>query len=86
MYELNNIVPIEFLLSTLRLAKHLERIAHEFLAWVDELECIDETHLMAIIAIYAKKHRRKHLHDQNIPKVKFRVNEDKITLQYVFEK
>ena len=66
VYGLNANLPMEFLVPTLRVAKDLEWTGHELSERVDELEKLDETRLLAIVGMYAEKHRRKHWHDQNI--------------------
>lgn len=52
---MNAILPIDILLPTLWVAKDLERIGHELSKWIDELERLDETRLIDIIKVYAKK-------------------------------
>ena len=60
VYGLNAILPIEFLVPTLRVAKELEWMGHELFERVNELGYFDETLLLAIVFMYAKKHRHKH--------------------------
>ena len=66
MYGLNAILPIDFLVPTLPVAKDLEWMGHALSERVDELEKLDEKRLLAISEMYAEKHQRKHWHDQNI--------------------
>ena len=56
-YRLNVVLPIEFLVQTLHVTKELEWTGHELSLWVDELENLDETLLLAIAGMYAKKRR-----------------------------
>lgn len=48
VYGLNAILPIDFLVPTLRVAKELEWTGHALSERVDELEKLDETRLLAI--------------------------------------
>ena len=66
VYGLNVILPIEFLVPTLRAAKDLQWTGHELLKRINELEKLDEIRLLAIAGMYAKNTRCKHWHDQNI--------------------
>ena len=68
VFELNAILPIEFLIPTLRVAQRLEWTGHELSDRVDQLEKLEEKRLLAIAGMYAEKRRRKHWHDQNIRK------------------
>jgi len=63
-YGLNAILPIDFLVPTLPVAKELEWIGHELSSRrVYELEQLDETRLLAIAGMYAEKCCCKHWHD-----------------------
>ena len=83
-YGLNAILPIEFLVPTLRVAKELEWTGHELSSRVDELEKLDETWLLAIAGMYAEKRRRKQWPDQNIKAQRFK--EGDLVLLYTLKK
>ena len=84
VYGLNAILPIDFLVPTLRVAKELEWTGHAFSERVDELEKLDETRLLAIVGMYAEKCRRKHWHDQNIKTNRFQKGD--LVLLYTLKK
>ena len=71
VFGMNAILPIEFLIPTLRVAKELEWTGHELSERVDQLERLDETRLLAVIGLYAEKRRRKHWHDQFVKTGRF---------------
>ena len=82
-YGLNAILPIEFLVPMLRVAKELEWTGHELSSRVDELEKVNETCLLAIAGMYAQKRRKKHWHDQNIKTQRFKKGD--LVLMYTKE-
>ena len=53
VFGLDAILPLEFLVPTLRVAKELEWTGHELSARVEELEKLDETRLAAVAGMYA---------------------------------
>ena len=55
VYGLNAILPMEFLVPTLRVAKSLEWTGHELSERVEQLEKLDETRLFALIGMYVEK-------------------------------
>ena len=55
VFELNAILPIEFLILTLRVAQTLEWIGHELSQWVGELELLDETRFRVVANMYVEK-------------------------------
>ncbi|MCO5567278.1 hypothetical protein L7F22_020968 [Adiantum nelumboides] len=57
VYGLDAILPIEFLLLTLRVAKDLEWIGHELSERLEDLEKLDEQRLTAVAHIYAQKRK-----------------------------
>ena len=65
VYGLDVILPVEFLIPTLRVAKQLEWTCHEFSARLDDLEKLDEDRQL-VMGIYAEKHRQKRWHDQHV--------------------
>lgn len=71
VYGLNAILPIEFLLPTLRVAQQLEWTGHELSNRLDDLEKLGETRLRAVAAIYAQKRRMKEFHDRHVKSKEF---------------
>ena len=51
VFELEAILPMEFILPTLREAKELEWTGHKLSSRVEELEHLDKTRLMAIVGM-----------------------------------
>ena len=66
VFGLDTILPIEFLIPTLRVAKELEWTGHELSERLNELEKLDETRLKAVTGMYALKRRQKQFHDNHI--------------------
>ena len=60
---MNAIFPIEFLIPTLQVARHLEWIGPEVSQRIDDLEKLDETRLMVVGHMYAQKRQQKQHHD-----------------------
>ena len=65
------------LCSYLRVAKALEWIGHALSKRVDELEKVDESRLLTIVRMYAKRHWARYWHDKNI-KINSRFDEQNI--------
>ena len=63
VFGVKSILPMEFLIPTLRIAKELEWTRHELSERIDELEKLDETRLKAIAGMYLLKHRQKQFHN-----------------------
>ena len=59
VFGLDAILPLEFLLSNLRVDKELEWIQHKISLRMDKLKRLDETKLMAIVGMYALKRQQK---------------------------
>ena len=59
----NAILPIDFLIPTLRVATSLQWKRHEFSNRINELERLDETRRNIVVAMYAEKKRQKHWYD-----------------------
>ena len=57
VFGLDSILPIEFLVPTLRVAKQLDWTGHELSQRIDELEKLDEIRLLAIIGMCTEKLR-----------------------------
>lgn len=84
VYDQNAILPIEFLVPTLRVAKELEWNGQGLSERVDKLEKLDETRLLAIADMYAEKHRCKDWHNQKIKTKRFQ--EGNLVLLYTLKK
>ena len=66
VFVLDAIIPIEFLIPTLRVAKSLNWTGHELSDRVDHLEKLDETRLQAIAGMYVEKRSQKRWHDKKV--------------------
>ena len=66
VYGTYAILPMEFLIPTLRMAKNLNWIGHELLEHMEELEQLDETHLTVVHNMYALKIRLKKFQNSHI--------------------
>ncbi|MCO5585779.1 hypothetical protein L7F22_039715 [Adiantum nelumboides] len=66
VYGLNAILPIEFQLPTLRVARDLEWIGHELSEQLEDLENLDEQRLTAVAHIYAQKKKQKQFFDSHL--------------------
>lgn len=66
VFGLDAILPIEFLIPTLRVSTQLEWMEHELSDRVDKLEKLDEDRRIAVMDIYAKKRRMKRWHDIHV--------------------
>ncbi|WP_176691493.1 DDE-type integrase/transposase/recombinase, partial [Enterobacter cloacae complex sp. GF14B] len=75
VFGLNAILPIEFLISTLRVAKDLEWTGHELSDRIDDLEKLDELRLKAVASIYAQKRRQKEFFDKHVRTKEFKVGD-----------
>ena len=64
VFGLDAILPMEFLLPTLRVAKKLEWSRHEFSERLDDLDKLDETRLKVVMRIYANKCMQKVFYDR----------------------
>ena len=75
VYGLHAVLPLEFLVPTLGVAKELEWIGHELSDQLEELERFDETRLATVAGMYALKRRQKQFHDYHILTKEFRVGD-----------
>ncbi len=75
VFGLDAILPMEFLIPTLRVAKELEWTGHELSERLDELEKLDETRLKAVTGMYALKRRQKLFHDNHILTKQFQLGD-----------
>ena len=72
-------------MPTLRVAKQLDWTAgHELSQRIDELEKLDETRLLAVIGMYAKKIRQKQWFDRHVKTGRFK--EGDLVLLYTLKK
>ena len=55
VYGLEAILPMEFLIPTLRVARNLDWTRHELSTRLDELETLDETRLATVAGMYVKE-------------------------------
>ena len=72
VFGLDAILPMEFLIPTLRVAKDLEWTGHKLSHQIDELEQLDEFRLQSVAAMYAQKRRLKKFHDAHIINKEFK--------------
>ncbi|MCO5575728.1 hypothetical protein L7F22_029531 [Adiantum nelumboides] len=77
VYGIQAILPLEFLIPTLRVAQELEWTGHELSEQIDVLEKLNETRLKAVASIYAQKRNMKSFFDQHV------LNKDFATGDYV---
>ena len=84
VFRLNAITSLDFLVPTLRVAHDLDWKGHELSARVTELEALDESRLLALVGMYAEKHRRKQWFDKNLKDQNFAVGD--LVLLYTLKK
>ncbi|MCO5605938.1 hypothetical protein L7F22_060124 [Adiantum nelumboides] len=77
VYGIQAILPLEFLISTLRVAKELEWTRHELSEQLEVLKKLDETRVRAVASIYAQKRNMKSFFDQHV------INKEFATGDYV---
>ncbi|MCO5549982.1 hypothetical protein L7F22_003459 [Adiantum nelumboides] len=75
VFGLNAILPIEFLLPTLRIAKQLEWTRHEIFEWLNELERLGETRLKTVAALMTLKRRQKEFFDMHVKPKKINIGD-----------
>ena len=75
VFGLDAIIPMEFLIPTLRVAKELNWTGHELLKRLEDLEKLDETRLATVHDMYALKQRQKKFHDSHISMREFKLGE-----------
>ncbi|MCO5587012.1 hypothetical protein L7F22_040957 [Adiantum nelumboides] len=66
VYGLHAILPIEFLLPSLRVARDLEWTRHELSERLEDLEKLDEQRLTIVTHIYAQKKKQKQFFDSHL--------------------
>ena len=84
VFCLDTILPIEFLVPTLRVAKDLNWTGHELSACVEQLGKLYETRLLAFVGMYAEKCRRKQWFDKNLKEQNFAIGD--LVLLYTLKK
>ncbi|MCO5554804.1 hypothetical protein L7F22_008339 [Adiantum nelumboides] len=77
VYGIQAILPLEFLIPTLRVAKELEWTRHELSEQLEVQEKLDETKLRAMASIYAQKRNMKSFFDQHV------INKEFATWDYI---
>ncbi|MCO5567507.1 hypothetical protein L7F22_021201 [Adiantum nelumboides] len=77
VYGIRAILPLEFLIPALPIAKELEWTGHELSKQIEVLEKLDETRLRAVASIYAQKRNMKSFFDQHV------INKEFATGDYV---
>ena len=75
VFGLNAILPIEFLMPTLRIANELEWNGHELSDRVNELEKLGELCLKIVAALLALKRRQKEFFDMHVKPKKIKVGD-----------
>ncbi|MCO5577836.1 hypothetical protein L7F22_049587 [Adiantum nelumboides] len=75
VYGIQAILPLEFLIPTLRVAKELEWTGHELSEQLEILEKLDETRLRAVASIYAQKRNMKSFFDQHVINKEFAIGD-----------
>ena len=75
VFGLDTILPMEFLIPTLRVAKELNWTRHKLSKRLEDLEKLDKTHLAAVHGIYALKRRQKKFHDSHIGTKEFKLGD-----------
>ena len=71
VYGLDAILPIQFLVPILRVARELEWNGHELSDRLEELKRLDEFWLRAVVGMYAQKRRLKQFHNAHIVNKEF---------------
>ena len=71
-------------MPTLRVAKQLDWKDHELSQQINELEKLDETHLLAVIGMYAEKRRQKQWFDRHVKTGRFKAGD--LVLLYTLKK
>ena len=75
IFGLETILPMEFLIPPLRVAKELKWTGHELSERLEDLEKFDETQLAAVHGMYALKRRHKKFHDSHISTKEFKLGD-----------
>ncbi|MCO5559379.1 hypothetical protein L7F22_012978 [Adiantum nelumboides] len=75
VYGIQAILPLEFLIPTLRVAKDLEWTRHELLEQLEVLKILDENRLRAVASIYAQKRNMKSFFDQHVINKEFAIGD-----------
>ena len=59
MYGMKAVLPMDFLIPTLQVAKNLDWTGHELSQKIDDLERLEESRLMVVGHMYAQKRQQK---------------------------
>ena len=73
VFGLEAILPMEFLIPTLRVTKELNWMGHKLSEWLEDLEKLDETCLAAVDGVYALKRQQRKFHDSHISIKEFKL-------------
>ena len=73
VFGLDVILPMEFLIPTLRVAKKLNWTSHELSERLEDLEKLDKARLAAVHGMYALKRQKKKFHDIHISTKEFKL-------------
>ena len=74
-FGLDAMLPMEFLIPTLRVAKELKWTRHKLLDRLEDLEKLDKTCLAVVHGMYALKRRQKKFHDSHISTKEFKLGD-----------
>lgn len=83
VYGLDAILPMEFLVPTLRVAQSLTWTGHELSSRIDQLEELGEIRLRVVAGMYALKCTQKQFHNSKIISKEF--NEGDLVLAYTLK-
>ena len=75
VFGLDAILPMEFLIPTLRVAKELNWTGHELSKRLEDLKKLDRTCLAALYGMHALKRRQKKFHDSHISTKEFKLGD-----------
>ena len=73
VFGLDAILSNESLIPNLRVAKELNWMGHKLFERLEDLEKLDETHLIAVHGMYALKRRQKKFHESHISTKEFKL-------------
>ena len=75
VFGLDAMLPMEFLIPTLRVAKELNWTGHELSKRLEDLQKLDKTCLAVVHGMYALKQRLKRFHDCHISMKEFKLGD-----------
>ena len=83
VFGIDALLPIEFLIPTLRIAQELKWTCHDLSDRIEDLEQLDETWLKVIEGMYVEKCYQKRWHNQNLHTKEF--HKGKLVLAYTLK-